>query len=114
MTTNNSKKEDTLFAVIKTGGKQYVVRNNDILDVEKLDEKDGDKYNVFDFGLTGGVSYYINSGLFFAIRMSYGLTDTTNDKMDVSLRSLTDDNRFIYTNDKDHHFGTEFSIGFRF
>lgn len=30
------------FAVIKTGGKQYVVSKGDILDVEKLDKNEGD------------------------------------------------------------------------
>ena len=29
------------FAVIKTGGKQYVVRKGDILDVEKLTDEEG-------------------------------------------------------------------------
>jgi len=30
-----------MFAVIKTGGKQYKVAENDILDVEKLDAEEG-------------------------------------------------------------------------
>lgn len=31
------------FAVIKTGGKQYLVSKGDVLDVEKLDKKEKDK-----------------------------------------------------------------------
>lgn len=34
---------DNSFAVIKTGGKQYVVRKGDILSVEKLTEEEGKK-----------------------------------------------------------------------
>ncbi len=79
-----------------------------------FDEKAGDRFNVFDFGLTGGVSYYINNGFFLATRVSYGLTDTTNDEMDISIKELGENNEFIYTNDKDNHFGLEFSVGFRF
>lgn len=30
-------------AVIKTGGKQYLVTENDVLTIERLDNKDGDK-----------------------------------------------------------------------
>ncbi|MBU1119414.1 50S ribosomal protein L21 [Patescibacteria group bacterium] len=30
------------FAVIKTGGKQYIVSKDDVLDVEKLDKKEKD------------------------------------------------------------------------
>ncbi len=36
-----------MLAVIATGGKQYLVKNGDILKVEKLDFKQGDKV-VFD------------------------------------------------------------------
>jgi len=31
------------YAVIKTGGKQYIVQENDVLDVEKLDKEKGNK-----------------------------------------------------------------------
>ncbi len=35
-----------MFAVIKTGGKQYKVQKDDKLLVEKLDAKEGDKINL--------------------------------------------------------------------
>ena len=35
-----------MFAVIKTGGKQYKVQKDDTLLVEKLDGKDGDKVTL--------------------------------------------------------------------
>jgi len=79
-----------------------------------FDEKNGTKFNWFDFGLTGGASYYINAGLFFGVRASYGLTDNTNDDMDISIQKVEEDKQFIYRQDKDQHFWLEFSLGFRF
>lgn len=35
-----------MFAVIKTGGKQYRVKSGDKLQVEKLEAKEGDKINI--------------------------------------------------------------------
>ncbi|HRY60404.1 MAG TPA: 50S ribosomal protein L21 [Patescibacteria group bacterium] len=35
-----------MFAVIKTGGKQYIVKEGDILDVEKIEGEDGSKLNL--------------------------------------------------------------------
>ncbi len=36
------------FAVIKTGGKQYIVRKGDVLSVEKLTEEEGKKMSFED------------------------------------------------------------------
>jgi len=35
-----------MFAVIKTGGKQYIVKEGDILDIEKIDGEDGSKLSL--------------------------------------------------------------------
>lgn len=40
---NNLYKNMTKIAVIKTGGKQYKVKEGDTLKIEKLDEKEGSK-----------------------------------------------------------------------
>lgn len=40
------------IAVIKTGGKQYKVSKDDILEIEKIDKKEGDKI-TFDDILSG-------------------------------------------------------------
>ena len=37
-----------MFAIIKSGGKQYRVKENDIIFVEKLDNKKGDKIDIKD------------------------------------------------------------------
>ena len=43
-----------MYAIIETGGKQYKVQKNDILAVEKLSAKDGDKVQFNTVLLTGG------------------------------------------------------------
>lgn len=35
-----------MFAVVKTGGKQYKVQKDDVIKVEKLDAKEGDKIDL--------------------------------------------------------------------
>lgn len=37
-----------MFAVIKTGGKQYKVKEGDKLEIEKLDHKKGENFNFDD------------------------------------------------------------------
>ena len=39
-----------MFAVVKTGGKQYRVAKGDVIRVEKLDAKDGDKVSLDEVG----------------------------------------------------------------
>ena len=43
-----------MYAIIETGGKQYKVQKNDILAVEKLSARDGDKVQFNTVLLTGG------------------------------------------------------------
>ena len=43
-----------MFAVLKTGGKQYTVREGDVLRVEKLDAKAGDTIQFNDVLMVGG------------------------------------------------------------
>lgn len=46
-----------MFAVIKTGGKQYRVENNDVLYIEKLDAEDGAtvEFDVIAMGDENGI-----------------------------------------------------------
>tara|TARA_Y100000389_G_scaffold5827_2_gene5584 strand:- start:9839 stop:10156 length:318 start_codon:yes stop_codon:yes gene_type:complete len=37
-----------MFAILKTGGKQYKVTKDDIIKIEKLDHKEGDKVKLTD------------------------------------------------------------------
>jgi large subunit ribosomal protein L21 len=35
-----------MFAVVKTGGKQYIVKEGDLLDIEKIEGKKGEKASL--------------------------------------------------------------------
>ncbi len=76
-------------------------------------EKDGSFYNVLDFGLTGGLAYYINSGLFLSFTANYGLVDVTNNFYDIS-RTETNGTEHISRSDKDTNLSFQTSIGFSF
>ena len=45
--------EKPMFAVIKTGGKQYKVAENDVIAVEKLDTEEGKKVKIKDVLMVG-------------------------------------------------------------
>jgi hypothetical protein len=77
-------------------------------------QKVGSTYNWFDAALTGGINYFFNKGFYAGITVNYGLLDTTNDDMDVSLRSLDETDKFIYRKDKDVNLAGMVSLGFRF
>lgn len=77
-------------------------------------EKTGNKFNFLDFGVTAGAHYFLNKGFFVGLTLDYGLPDLTNNKVDISLKELNPDNSFIFSDDKDTHFGIKASFGFRF
>ena len=70
-------------------------------------------YNLFDLGLIGGLSFYLNDGFFINARLEYGLTDTTNDSADVSY-SQVPNNQLSFRNDTDQNFTLHTSVAFRF
>jgi len=76
-------------------------------------EDRGNLFKTVDFGVLGGLSVYLNKGLFVSGRVNYGLTDVTKEKADVSLVSQ-DNGDFITRNDDDHNFSLQVSIGFSF
>ena len=49
-----NEKEETMFAVLKTGGKQYTVRAGDVLRVEKLAASAGEKIQFNEILMVGG------------------------------------------------------------
>ncbi|HFA47487.1 MAG TPA: hypothetical protein ENJ95_00560 [Bacteroidetes bacterium] len=77
-------------------------------------EKDpGRLYKTFELGAVGGISVYLNKGLFVSGRVNYGLTDITKTNADVSLAKL-ENGKFIKRDDKDRNFSIQASIGFSF
>ncbi|MEQ8281252.1 MAG: 50S ribosomal protein L21 [Parvibaculum sp.] len=43
-----------MFAVIRTGGKQYKVAKDDVLEIERIEAKAGDKIDLGDVLMVGG------------------------------------------------------------
>ncbi|MEM9888611.1 MAG: porin family protein [Bacteroidota bacterium] len=70
-------------------------------------------YNLFDFGLIGGLSFYLNEGFFVNARVEYGLRDTTDDEKDIAYANLSN-NQFIFREDINRNFTIHTSVGFRF
>lgn len=78
-------------------------------------ESDQGRYhNLIDVGLLGGMSFYLNKGLYVAVRANYGLTDITNNDADYSFQSKDADGNFITTDEKDRNFSIQASVGFSF
>ncbi|MEM9850321.1 MAG: outer membrane beta-barrel protein [Bacteroidota bacterium] len=70
-------------------------------------------YNFLDFGLIGGLSFYLSDGFFVNARLEYGLTDTTDDDKDVAYAGLAN-NQFIFRDDINRNFAIHTSVAFRF
>lgn len=77
-------------------------------------EKRANSINMFDAGFIGGANYFLNRGFYIGARLEYGLLDLTDNRMDVNMADLTEDNQFVYRNDRDTHLGINVSMGFRF
>jgi hypothetical protein len=78
-------------------------------------EKVGNLYNRYDFGLTGGLSYFINKGFYFGIRYDFGLLDITNNKVDHKRKTYDEvNNLFNFSDDFDRNVGIQASFGFKF
>lgn len=76
-------------------------------------EKPADLYERFDWGLNAGANIYISRSLFIGARYFWGLTDITNNKVDVSLGSINV-NQLITRDDKDKNRTLQVTVGFVF
>lgn len=94
---------EEIISIVQNAGAYY-----------QYESKNGSKFNWFDAGLTVGTNYFINRGFFIGGRLNYGLLDITNDDMDISLRSIDENNARILRDDRDLNFALEFSVGFKF
>lgn len=77
-------------------------------------EDRGSLYNSFDYGLVGGISYYLSRALYAGVRVQYGLADLTRNEADLSRATLNDDLTPVYRDDKDRNFVIQASVGFSF
>ena len=73
-----------MFAVIETGGKQYKVQQDDILAVEKLSAKGGDKIQFNSVLLTGGKEVKVGNPLIKDAGVQATVIDQIKDKKVVS------------------------------
>ena len=80
---------------------------------EEYSSKNGNLYNSFDLGILVGAAYYFNSSLFVGARLYYGLSDVTNNNMDIALNKLNN-NKLIYRTDVDKNLDYQFMVGFQF
>lgn len=79
----------------------------------EYNSKDGGRYRLLDVGIVGGVSYFINEGLYLGLRGYYGLLDVTNPKMDVIYDRFSNNAPSI-RDDFDRQISYQLSLGFSF
>ena len=79
---------------------------------DKDESNSENPYGTFDAGLTGGISFFLNEGLYISANAQYGLVDVTKEEFDFSqtTSSLTPATR----NDNDTNLSIQFSVGFSF
>ena len=73
-----------MYAIIETGGKQYKVQKNDILAVEKLSAKGGDKVQFNTVLLTGGEQIKVGDPLVKGAGVQATVIDQIKDKKVIS------------------------------
>lgn len=74
----------------------------------------GRLYTSLDYGLVGGISYYLSHALYFGVRLQYGLADISNNKADLSKARVGSNDELIFRDDKDKNFLIQASVGFSF
>ncbi|WP_116127419.1 outer membrane beta-barrel protein [Lewinella sp. IMCC34183] len=86
-----------------------------VIDAYYNSEDDRPLYRRLDFGLVGGASFFLNSGLYLGVRYQFGLTDATRGENDLRL-TRTDgvSEREYNVSDKDYNRVIQASVGFRF
>jgi large subunit ribosomal protein L21 len=73
-----------MYAIIETGGKQYKVQKNDVLAVEKLSAKGGDKVQFNSVLLTGGKDIKVGDPLIKGAGVQATVIDQIKDKKVIS------------------------------
>jgi hypothetical protein len=71
-------------------------------------------FNTLDASVQGGLSFYLNQGLFISFKGYYGLSDITRNEADYSVLELNDDQSLIFKSDDDRNITLQASVGFHF
>lgn len=111
--TNGAKQVDNSFSDIMVDGRTFNIPNR-VGAYYWFEEKGKDQFKSLDYYLMGGLSYYLNQGLYLGGRIFYGLTDVDRNEYDVSLRSLDADGNYIFREDDNKNITFQVSIGFTF
>jgi len=80
---------------------------------QQLDDEDN-LFNTLDVGLVGGISYFLNKGLFIGGRVNYSLIDITEQSQDISRSTINPDDTYVTRDDDDRNFLLQLSVGFSF
>jgi hypothetical protein len=76
--------------------------------------QDQSLFNTLDASVQGGLSFYLNQGLFISFKGYYGLTDITRNEADYSVMELNNDQSLIFKSDDDRNITLQASVGFHF
>lgn len=71
-------------------------------------------FNTLDASVQGGLSFYLNQGLFISFKGYYGLMDITRNEADYSVLELDNDQSLIFKSDDDRNITLQASVGFHF
>jgi large subunit ribosomal protein L21 len=69
-----------MYAIVRTGGKQYKVQPGDVLHVEKLEKSLGDEFDLTDILLVGGDSTHIGQPTVKDAKVTVVVTKQARDK----------------------------------
>ena len=94
---------EEIVQIHKTPGAYYQYNS------DQFNDDTGTFFNWFDLGATAGVTYFINSSLYAAVR-----ADITNKNLDRSLKDVDEEGNFILRDDFDSNLNFQISLGFKF
>lgn len=77
-------------------------------------EDKGNLYNTIDYGVLGGVSYFVSRSLYVGVRLQYGLADVSNNKVDFVKAAPDENGAKVFSEDKDRNFNIQATVGFSF
>lgn len=71
-------------------------------------------YKTLDLGLSAGLAYFLNDGLYLSAKYIHGLGDVDRNEYDISLKELNPDGSHVFRSDNNKSRSWQFSIGFSF
>lgn len=110
--SNDARQVDPSFIDVRVDGQTLNVPNR-LGAYYWYVEKDKNYFKTLDFYLMGGLSLYLNEGLYLGGRVIYGLTDQDRNEYDIS-HQTSNGTDFILRDDENKIITLQVSIGFSF